>query len=558
MSAPSPEPRETPRDTPRKHIHRKHSTFLGKVGHAGFHFSKHTLQLLGILLVLALVVIIASFFVDEPMRRAMEKKINASLTGYTAHIQDLDFNIFGFSVTLRNVTIRQDAHPDPLVAMVPRLKASVQWSELLKLKLVSDFKFDQPQIYLNLPQLRQEYNDEIPVHKRGWQEAAFAVYPLKINLFQINDGSFTYIDQDPTRPLKLSHVFFRANNIRNIRSADRVYPSPVHAEGVIFGTGRGEVDGHANFLAEPHMGFNTLFTLDQVPLDYFRPMLQRANMSLHNGFLSSHGRVEYAPTIKVAHVEDVTIDRVRFDYIHSAPRATESAKKVTRAVQKASNEPGLVMRLDQFHVKNSNLGIVNEAKSPPYRVFVTGANLAVTNLSNHFEQGPARATLTGRFMGSGAASASASYRPEKVGPDLDLNIRIEETQMTALNDVWRTYGKFDVAGGSMSVYSQMRIKNGYINGYVKPLFKDVNVYDPKQDKGKPFFKKLYEGIVEGLGDLFTNKKEDRAATVAEISGPVSNPNSSVFQILGKAIENAFIKAILPGFERDLSAIRKNK
>src|SRR5512143_3652998 len=108
MSAPSPEPRERPPETPCKHIHRKHSTFLGKVGHAGFHFSKHTLQLLGILLVLALVVIIASFFVDEPMRRAMEKKINASLAGYTAHIQDLDFNIFGFSVTLHNVTIRQD------------------------------------------------------------------------------------------------------------------------------------------------------------------------------------------------------------------------------------------------------------------------------------------------------------------------------------------------------------------------------------------------------------------------------------------------------------------
>jgi hypothetical protein len=526
------------------------------VGHAGFHFSKHTLQILGILVILALAVIVASFFVDEPMRRAMEKNINERLTGYTAHIQDLDFNIFGFAVTLHNVSIRQDAHPDPLVAMIPRLKASVQWSELLKLKLVSNFKFDQPQIYLNLPQLRQEYNDEVPVHKRGWQEAAFAIYPLKINLFQVNDGAFTYIDRDPTRPLKLTHVFFRANNIRNIRSADRVYPSPVHAEGVVFGTGRGEVDGHANFLAEPHMGFNTLFTLEKVPLDYFRPMLQRANISLHDGFLSSNGRIEYAPTIKVARVEDVTIDRVRLDYIHSAPRETESAKKVARAVQKASNEPNLVVRLDQFHVTNSNIGIINEAKNPPYRVFVSGANLAVTNLSNHFEQGPARATLTGRFMGSGAASARATYRPEKVGPDLDLDIRIEGTQMTALNDVWRTYGKFDVAGGQMSVYSQLRIKNGYISGYVKPLFKDVNVYNPAQDKNKPFFKKLYEGVVEGLGKLLKNRREDRVATVAEISGPVSNPESSVWQILGKAIENAFVRAILPGFERELSFVRK--
>ncbi len=561
MSAPSPERREGPSEIPRKdtrHRHRKHDTLIGKLGHAGFHFSKHTLQILGIILVLVALVIVASFFVDEPMRRAMEKNINQRLKGYTARIQDLDFNIFGFSVVLHNVSIRQDADPEPPVALLPRLKASVQWSELVKFKLVSDFRLDQPQIYLNLPQLRKEAGDDVPVHKKGWQEAAEAIYPFKINLLAINDGSFTYIDEDPERPLKVTHLFFRANNIRNIRSPERVYPSPIHAEGILFGTGRGEIDGHANFLAEPHLGVNTVFSLDAVPLDYFRPILQRANMSIRNGFLSTHGQIEYAPSIKVAHVEDLLIDRVRFDYVHSGPRATESAKKVSRAVDQASNKPGLLVRLDQFHVKNSNLGIVNRAKSPSYRVFVSGANLAVTNLSNHFEQGPARATLTGRFMGSGAVNARASYRPEKAGPDLDLDVRIEGTQMTALNDVWRAYGKFDVVGGVMSVYSQIRIKNGSINGYVKPLFKDVNVYDPEQDKKKPFFKKLYEGIVEGLSGLFENKKEDRVATVARISGPVGNPDSSVWQILGKVLENAFVKAILPGFEREVTGIRKSK
>jgi uncharacterized protein DUF748 len=561
MSAPSPEHHEQPKERPsrrRRHDHRKHDTFRGKVGHAAFHFSKHTGQLLLIVLALVLLIIIASFFVDEPMRRAMEKNINQKLTGYTAHIQDVDFNIFGFSVTLNNVTLIQDANPTPPVALIPRLKASVQWSELLKLKLVSDWKIDQPQIYLNLPQLKKEASDPVPVDKKGWQEAAYAIYPLKINLFQVNDGSFTYIDKDPERPLKVTHLFFRANNIRNIRSKERVYPSPVHAEGVVFATGRAEVDGHANFLAQPHIGFNTLITLEAVPLDYFRPMLQRANMSIRDGFLSSHGRIEYARTIKVAHIEDVLIDRVWFDYIHAAPRATESAKKVTRAVQKASNEPRLLVRLDQFHVKNSNIGVVNRVKSPPYRIFVSGANLAVTNLSNHFEQGPARATLTGRFMGSGAASARASYRPEKVGPDLDLDVKIEGTQMTALNDVWRAYAKLDVVGGVMSVYSQIRIKNGYVNGYVKPIFKDVNIYDPKQDAKKPFFKKLYEGVVEGLGDVFRNKKKDQVATVAQISGPVGNPNSSIWRILGKIIENAFVKAILPGFERELEVFRKKR
>ena len=418
MAASAPEPRERPAKPSRKGGFSKHPTLLGKIGHAGFHFSRHTLRLFGILLGLILLIVIASLFVDEPMRRAMERSMNEHLTGYNAKIRDLDFHLIGFSVTLHDVSIRQEAHPEPAVAVIPRLRASVQWSELVKLKLVSDFQIDQPKVYLNLTQLRQENSDDVPVQKRGWQQALEDIYPLKINLLQINDGSFTYIDTDPKRPLTLTHLFVQANNIRNIRSPERVYPSPVHAEGIVFGTGRAEVDGHANFLAEPYAGVNTIFTLEKVPLDYFRPMLSRAHLSIRDGFLSSHGRVEYAPTVKVAHVEDLVIDRVRLDYVHSASSIPDEGK-VQKAVRKASDEPGLLLRLDQFRLTNSNVGWINRRRAPDYRVFVSGANVNVTNLSNQFKDGPARATLTGKFMGSGATSARATYRPEKSGPDFD-------------------------------------------------------------------------------------------------------------------------------------------
>ncbi|HEV8231553.1 MAG TPA: DUF748 domain-containing protein [Thermoanaerobaculia bacterium] len=547
-----------PRDTPPKGF-RKHRTVLGKLGHAGFHFSKHTLQILAFILGLALLVIIVSFFVDEPMRRAMEKNINQRLTGYTARISDLDFNIFGFSVTLHDVSIRQDAHPEPAVALLPRLHASVQWSELLKLKLVSDFRFDQPQIYVNRPQLKKEASDEIPLHKRGWQDAAFAVYPLKINLLQVNDGAFTYIDKDPKRPLKLTHLFFRANNVRNIRSPERVYPSPVHAEGIIFGTGRGEIDGHANFLAEPYLGFNTLVSLENVPLDYFRPLLSRSNLSIRDGFLTTHGQVEFSPNVKVAKVEDLLIDRVGLEYVHTAPTAPAEQRrveKVGKEVKEASDKPGMHIRLDKFEIRDSTLGIVNRAKTPSYRLFLAGTNLQVTNLTNKTREGRAVANLTGRFMGSGRTAARATFRPLRTGADFDLDLKIEDTQMTAMNDLWRAYGKFDVVGGVFSIYSELKVKDGRIDGYVKPIFKDVNVYDPKQDKKKPFFKKLYEGIVEGLGDVFENRKRNEVVTVANISGQVSNPHASPWEILVKLVENAFIKAILPGFENEIKSLRK--
>ncbi len=550
MASPSPGRRETPAENGPKGAPRKRRPIAALKRYGG-RASRGALKVLIVIVGLILLVIIASFFVDEPMRRQMEKRMNDSLQGYTARIRDLDFNLFGFSVTLQDVSIVQDAHPNPPVALIPRLRASVQWTELLTFHLVADFQIDQPQIYVNRTQLQKEDTDPVPVQKKGWQEAVEAIYPLKINLLQVNDASFTFIDNDPKRPLKITHAFLKANNIRNIRSAERVYPSPIHAEAIVFETGRAEIDGHANFLAEPHPGVNSLFTLEEVPLDYFRPLLSRTNLSIRDGFLTSHGRVEYSPTFKVAHVEDLTIDRVRLDYIHTARTAVAEerrAEKVQKAVRESSDEPGLVMKLDKFHLKNSNVGFINRVKDPDYRLFLSGTNLHVTNLSNQSRQGRAKATLTGRFMGSGRTSATASFLTQKSGADFDLDGRIEGTQAATMNDLWRAYGKFDVTGGTFSFYTQLRVKDGRINGYVKPLFANLNVYDPKQDAKKGIFKKLYEKVVEEVGDLLENEKRDEMVTVARISGSTSDPNSNTWQIIGKLLENAFIEAIFPGFE----------
>jgi hypothetical protein len=40
------------------------------------------------------------------------------------------------------------------------------------------------------------------------------------------------------------------------------------------------------------------------------------------------------------------------------------------------------------------------------------------------------------------------------------------------------------------VYSEMTVKSGTVNGYLKPLFKDVKAYDPEQDQDRPLKKDL--------------------------------------------------------------------
>ena len=174
-----------------------------------------------VLVGLLVLLFIASFFVDEPMRATMERKINERLTGYSVRLPRLHFQLLGLSVTLYDLTISQKANPDPPVAVIPRLHASVQWGELFTGHIVSDFRFDRPRIRVNLPQLRKEASDATPIKERGWQQAALAIYPFKINHLRFNDGDFVYIDEDPKKPLHSAHLSLSASTIRNIHSRDR-------------------------------------------------------------------------------------------------------------------------------------------------------------------------------------------------------------------------------------------------------------------------------------------------------------------------------------------------
>jgi len=512
---------------------------------------------LAAVLILALLLFAASFFWDEPMRRNMESRMNRSLKGYSVRLPGLHFQLIGMSVTLKGLTVRQNANPEPPVLQIPTLHASVQWKELFSGHLVADFLIDRPRLHVNLPQLSHEVHDPVPTRDKGWQQAVEAIYPLKINLLRIREGDVVYIDEKPDMPLHLSHVDAHASNIRNIHSREHQYPSPFHAEGVVFESGRAVLDGHADFLAEPFPGIHTLYDIRNAPLKNFRPLIERSNLIVRGGTLSSHGEIEYAPKTELVDVRELVLAGLRLDYLHSLPTAAdERAKKaaVKKAAADVTNRQGILLRVAKLRIVDGEIGLVNKAHDPSYRAFLSHADVEVTNLSNHFSQGPARARLTARFMGNGPSHATATFRPENGGPDFDLDAAIEHTDMTAMNDMLRAYGKFDVARGDFSFYTELRVHDGNLTGYMKPLFADMKVGMP--DEKKSFGKKVYEAVVAGVAKILENRKKKDVATRVELSGRIDDPKSSTWQVIGKLIENAFIRAILPGFDREVSARAK--
>ncbi len=521
--------------------------------------SKSVRWVVGISLALALVLYSASYFLNEPLRSNIEKKMNSDLKGYSVRLPGVHVQLISLSLTLKGLTVLQQAHPDPPVVYFPALKASIHWREILAGKLVGEFMLDQPKININLQQLRSEAASKVPLKDLGWQQAVEDIYPLKINTLKINDASITYIDQDPKKPLVLSHLNLQATNIRNLHLPDKVYPSSFHLDTAIFGTGHGSIDGAANFLAEPYPGVKGRLVLEKVPVEYLSTVTSRSNLTIHGGVLQASGNAEYSPTVKNVHLENLTIQGMKMDYVHSQRTAAAEKKGaviVEKAAKELSNKPGLLLRADQVSLIGCTLGMVSEETRKPYRIFLADTDFHLSNFSNNFSQGPAHAQLKAKFMGSGITRASAVFRPEKEGPDLDLYVKIEDTQLTAMNNLLRAYGDFDVSGGSFSLVTELHIKNDAISGYIKPFFKDMKVYDRRKDKKRSYVHQMYEMMIGGVASLLENRSKQEVATKADITGRVGNPEMSTWQIVVELIKNAFFKAILPSFEKEVRG--KNK
>jgi hypothetical protein len=87
-----------------------------------------------------------------------------------------------------------------------------------------------------------------------------------------------------------------------------------------------------------------------------------------------------------------------------------------------------------------------------------------------------------------------------------------------------------------------------VNGYLKPLFKDVKAYDAVQDEDKGLLQKIFEKTVNVAAALLKNAPRQEVATKTQVSGPVENPQATTWEMVVTLFQNAFFDAVLPGLE----------
>lgn len=263
--------------------------------------------------------------------------------------------------------------------------------------------------------------------------------------------------------------------------------------------------------------------------------------------------VEWKAIVKGKIVGELVFDRPVMRFIEDKVELSEVSQD-TADFRDLLND-FMPIKVNRAEIRNGVLQYADYTASPVVDVAATQLNLVALNLRNAYKSTeilPASIEADGRVY-EGTLRLSMRLNPLADDPTFDLNAALENTNLAALNDMFKAYGGFDVNKGRFSMYTEAATKDRRFTGYVKPLIDELDVAAWKtQDKRDNFFQKVWESVVGGAGELLENQRKDQVATRISFSGSIDQPRPNIFRTVVLVLQNAFVRALKPSIENRIN------
>lgn len=249
----------------------------------------------------------------------------------------------------------------------------------------------------------------------------------------------------------------------------------------------------------------------------------------------------------------VVLERPELNFVDG--RTPEQSQSGAGVDWRAKLEELLPITLNEVRMEEGRVAFRNFQSSPPVNLQATAVNASVYNLTNVSDaQGQRVAHFEGsaQVLGQAPLEAAADFDPFGSMDELELRLRVTDVELTRLNDFARAYGRFDFAAGSGDLVIEAQVVDGQLQGYVKPLLRNVEVFNWQQDVEQELqglFRSLWEALVGGGQTLLKNQRADQFATRIELSGSLRQREISPLQAFIAILQNAFVEAFSPSFER---------
>jgi hypothetical protein len=210
-------------------------------------------------------------------------------------------------------------------------------------------------------------------------------------------------------------------------------------------------------------------------------------------------------------------------------------------------------RINRAVIQNGSIHFRTFESAKPVDVYVSHLNVSIDNLSNvHDETKTLVATVQAAalVMDQAKLELKVVLDPFSYRPTFHLALRLLGLDVTKVNDLALTYGKFDFKRGWFDLVIEADAKEGQITGYIKPLFRDLKVFslseDSRDDNVLQFF---WQALVGAAVGIFKNQPRDQFGTLIPFTADVSGDKATdILATITNLLRNAFVRAYLPRLE----------
>lgn len=196
--------------------------------------------------------------------------------------------------------------------------------------------------------------------------------------------------------------------------------------------------------------------------------------------------------------------------------------------------------INRLEIHGGKVAFKDFSTDPQVDIYIQDIDLRAENLKDVKGDNarlPSPLRVTGKSIGGGVLDADGKLNIIKDVPDFDLNIRLRNAALPAINDYSRSVASVDFKRGVLNIFIEAAAKDGYMTGYIKPVAVDVEIVDVDQDKNPVNL--LWESLVSIFAEIFENQPEDQIATRIELEGNINNPDTDSWSAIVGIFRNTF-------------------
>lgn len=217
----------------------------------------------------------------------------------------------------------------------------------------------------------------------------------------------------------------------------------------------------------------------------------------------------------------------------------------------------LPIQINRFALFDGRIDLKNLVTNPSSNLSLQKVNGELKNIRNVDEKPgslPSPVWLTGDVPGyGGTMKFNANTYLLKDIPDFNYDLQFSDLQLVKLNTLARHYANVDFEGGTMSVFSEMAMNDKKLNGYLKPLTKDMKIFRLKEPgENRTVGRFFTELLAEAGSEVLENQKRKQVATRVPLTGTIDDIKTPVWPTIFGVLRNAYVSAFEKKFDNDIT------